>query len=82
MLQITKIRKENNITQKQLAEAAGLNIRWIQKLETGEISLENITLKNMALLLKGLNTLCPANIVSEEWDAVRSAYCAVKSLLQ
>lgn len=83
MLMISKIRKENCITQAQLAEASGLNIRWIQKVESGEINIENISLKNIFCLLKGLENLCPpSQRLSEDFTTIRSAYIVVRELLK
>ena len=42
------------LTQKQLAEAAGVNIRQIQKIEAGEIQMGNVTLQNAARLAAAL----------------------------
>lgn len=83
MLMIAKIREENCITQAQLAEASGLNIRWIQKVESGEINIENITLKNICCLLKGLEYLCPpSQPLTEDFSTIRSAYIVVRELLK
>ncbi|GFI66303.1 hypothetical protein IMSAG185_01918 [Lachnospiraceae bacterium] len=82
MLMIAKIRKENGITQKQLAEASGLNVRWIQKLESGQINMENVTLLNIVRLLKGLNLLCTSTDVEEDYQSLRSAYVVVRELLK
>ena len=82
MLMIAKIRKENGITQKQLAEASGLNVRWIQKLESGQINMENVTLLNIVRLLKGLNLLCTSTDVEEDYQSFRSAYVVVRELLK
>lgn len=82
MLMIAKMRKENGITQKQLAEASGLNVRWIQKLESGEINIENVTLINIVRLLKGLNCLCTSTDVEEDYQSLRSAYVVVRELLK
>ena len=82
MLMIAKIRKENGITQKQLAEASGLNVRWIQKLESGQINMENVTLLNIVRLLKGLNLLCTSTDVDEDYQSLRSAYVVVRELLK
>ena len=82
MLMIAKIRKENGITQKQLAEASGLNVRWIQKLESGQINMENVTLLNIVRLLKGLNLLCTSTGVEEDYQSLRSAYVVVRELLK
>lgn len=40
-------RKKQGLTQADLANRAGLNIRQIQKIENGEVRTENITLKTM-----------------------------------
>jgi len=40
------LRKEKGLTQKALADASGMNISQIQKLESGETSIENTTFKN------------------------------------
>ena len=42
------------MTQKELAEKAGINIRQIQKYESGEYDTGNMTLKNAASLAKAL----------------------------
>lgn len=38
------------MTQKELAEKSGINIRQIQKYESGEYDIGNMTLKNAAAL--------------------------------
>lgn len=43
-------RKQAGFTQLQLAEKTGINVRQIQKLESGEILAENMTLKNAIAL--------------------------------
>ena len=43
---IKALRVAAGFTQKGLAEAAGLNIRQLQKLEAGEILAGNLTLRN------------------------------------
>lgn len=43
---IKEIRKRQGLTQKALAEKAGINIRQIQKYESGEYDIGNMTLKN------------------------------------
>lgn len=42
------------LTQAQLADKAGMNIRQIQKLERGDIAPGNLTLKNAVGLAKAL----------------------------
>lgn len=47
-------RLELGLSQKALADAAGLNLRQLQKMESGEISLGNVTLKNALALADAL----------------------------
>lgn len=42
------------MTQQQVADASGMNIRQIQKFESGESDLGNITLRNALALAKVL----------------------------
>lgn len=42
------------LTQQQLADLSGINIRQIQKLESGEISIENVTAKTLMALADAL----------------------------
>lgn len=48
-------RKKQGLTQADLANRAGLNIRQIQKIENGEVQTENITLKTMQAIAQVLN---------------------------
>lgn len=48
-------RKKQGLTQTDLANRAGLNIRQIQKIENGEAKTENITLKTMKAIAQALN---------------------------
>ena len=48
-------RKKQGLTQADLANRAGLNIRQIQKIENGEVRTENITLKTMQAIAQALN---------------------------
>lgn len=48
------LRLLRGLTQKALASAAGINLRQIQKLESGEIKPENLTLKNALALAAAL----------------------------
>ena len=54
MLMFKELRIAANLTQKELAEVAGVNVRQIQKLEYGEISMGNITLINAVALADAL----------------------------
>lgn len=48
-------RKKQGLTQSDLANRAGLNIRQIQKVENGEVKTENITLKTIQAIAQALN---------------------------
>lgn len=48
-------RKKQGLTQTDLANRAGLNIRQIQKIENGEAQTENVTLKTMQAIAQVLN---------------------------
>ena len=48
-------RKKQGLTQTDLANRAGLNIRQIQKIENGEAQTENITLKTMQAIAQALH---------------------------
>ena len=47
-------RKAAGLTQAALAEKAGVNIRQIQKLESGEIEAGNMTVKNLLAIADAL----------------------------
>lgn len=49
-------RKKQGLTQADLANRAELNIRQIQKIESGEAKTENITLKTMQAIAQALGT--------------------------
>lgn len=51
---IKAYRKKQGLTQADLANRAGLNIRQIQKIENGEAQTENITLKTMQAIAQAL----------------------------
>lgn len=53
---LKQLRTNAGLTQKGLADAAGVNIRQIQKIESGEIQIGNITLKNAKALADALHT--------------------------
>lgn len=48
-------RKKQGLTQTDLANRAGLNIRQIQKIENDEVQTENVTLKTMQAIAQSLN---------------------------
>ena len=51
MVKIKEWRQGLGATQKALADASGLDIRWIQKLEAGDIDIQNVTVKRFSLLV-------------------------------
>lgn len=81
MIQIKEWRKESGITQKQLAEASGLDLRWIQKLESGEISIENITVKKFIQLIKGMCDISESVGSSASLDKAKDAYVWMSTML-
>jgi transcriptional regulator with XRE-family HTH domain len=42
------------LTQQQLSDASGVNIRQIQNMESGKIKMENVTAKNLLALADAL----------------------------
>lgn len=53
-MKIKEIRKSQGLTQKALAEKANINIRQIQKYESGEYDIGNMTLKNAVSIADAL----------------------------
>ena len=53
-MSIKALRKEKGLTQQALADASGIFIRQLQKIEAGEIDIGRITLKNGIALAKAL----------------------------
>lgn len=54
MAAIREARLAAGLTQKQLAAAAGVNIRLVQKVENGEAKAANLTAKNLLALADAL----------------------------
>ena len=59
---VKALRRRLGLTQQTLADAAGVNIRQIQKMESGEILAENITLGTAIRLAKALGVE-PADLI-------------------
>lgn len=55
MNRVKTYRKKQGLTQTNLANRAGLNIRQIQKIENDEVQTENVTLKTMQAIAQALN---------------------------
>ena len=53
MVDIKEWRQEFGITQQALAKASGLDVRWIQKVEAGDIDIMNVTLSAFFDNMKG-----------------------------
>lgn len=75
-MDIKEMRKNKGMTQKKLADKMGVNIRWIQKLEAGEIKIENITFLNA---IKLITALTPYN---DEKQIARDIYMIAKRTLK
>lgn len=56
-MMIKQARLKQMLTQKELAEKAGVNLSQIQKLESGQIKLENMTFKNAINILAALHPI-------------------------
>lgn len=52
--EIADLRRGAGLTQRALGEMSGINLRQIQKLESGEININNLTLKNAVALAAAL----------------------------
>ena len=81
-MQIKEWRIKNGITQKELAEVSGLGLRWIQKVESGEISIENITVKKFVQLMKGIYVISECHECESVFEVTRDAYFCMSSLLE
>lgn len=86
MVNIKEWRQEFGITQKALADASGLDIRWIQKVEAGDIDIRNVTVKRFAFLIKGISELSQKSSCSgkmkKELDAVKGVHETVGKLFR
>ena len=74
MVDIKEWRQEYGVTQQALANASGLDVRWIQKVEAGDINIQNVTVKRFALLIKGISSL------SAQADTSRKMQSQVKMI--
>lgn len=54
-MNLATLRKEAKLTQMALSVRSGINIRQIQKIESGEIDINNITLRNAIALADALD---------------------------
>jgi len=81
-MQIKQWRKNNGLTQRNLADASKLDVRWIQKLEAGEISIENVTVKKFSMLVKGICDLSNQQPPDTETKQIREISQWLEDLLQ
>lgn len=81
---VKELRKKAGMTQKQLADACGTNVRWIQKVESGEIHLENVTFLKAIRLIKVLyeNAYADDEVMQDCVAGVRSTYLMGRELLR
>lgn len=84
MSTLKEIRKLCGMTQKELADKSGVNIRQIQKYESGECGIENMSAKNAAsiaralcITVEDLISLTPSIFTSEMTDAIKSGEMTV-----
>lgn len=80
-MRVKELRQEIGVTQKKLAETSGLDLRWIQKIESGEISMENITVKRFISLLKGISQCTDDSDDNKKIQVIREAYSSFEQLL-
>lgn len=80
-MRVKELRQEIGVTQKKLAETSGLDLRWIQKIESGEISMENITVKRFISLLKGISQCADDSDDNKKIQVIREAYSSFEQLL-
>ena len=84
MSTLKEIRKLCGMTQRELAEKSGINIRQIQKYESGEYSIENMTSKTAGVIASALGvtveeliSLTPSIFTSEMTEAIKSGEMTV-----
>lgn len=80
-MNVAEIRKERGMTQKQLADKTGTSVRWVQKLEKGEIDIQNISFLNGIRLLLALNEGETDEVMKDFDGCIRSTYCMMKGIL-
>lgn len=86
MVDIKEWRQEFGITQQALAKASGLDVRWIQKVEAGDINIKNVTVRRFTLLMKGISSLseqtkCHSKLQNQV-ETINGTYKMVSELLK
>ena len=86
MVDIKEWRQEFGITQQALAKASGVDVRWIQKVEAGDINIKNVTVKRFTLLMKGISSLSEQSKshgkLQNQVETINGTYKMVSELLK
>ena len=86
MVDIKEWRQEYGITQQALAKASGLDVRWIQKVEAGDIDIKNVTVKRFTLLMKEISNLSEQSNapckMQNQVETINGTYKMVSKLLK
>ena len=86
MVDIKEWRQEFGITQQALAKASGLDVRWIQKVEAGDINIKNVTVRRFTLLMKGISSLSEQtkrhSKLQNQVETINGTYKMVSELLK
>ena len=89
MANLKELRKLCGMTQKELAERSGINVRRIQKYESGEYSLNNMTAKTayaishaLGCSIDGLANMNTSIFTSEMTEAIKSGEMTLSDALE
>ena len=75
-------RKKKGLTQQQLADKIGSDVRWVQKIESGEILLENVTFSRGIALLRTLYEGTDDPQIEKVWFSLNSVYILLRELMR
>jgi len=78
MNSVAKKRIERGMTQKELADKIGADVRWVQKIEHGDISLENVTFLRGIKLLLALEGDDPDEAIQDCCGCVKTTYIMLR----
>ena len=68
---LRRARRNARLTQQQLSDMTGINIRQIQRLEYDEASMDNVTAKNLIALADALG-VDPHELLEGDYNYVES----------
>lgn len=74
---IARLREKAGLSQPALAEKTGINIRQIQRYESGELKTENMTLKN-ACTMAGILGCAVEDLMKAEDDSMKISQSVLK----